>query len=97
MLLRLSHLMVILSLLMLLMINATKNCTKVTFKHKGKALASKSGPSPYTQYRVKEAINSDLAMDVSDKEEDLFEPAESDYALPNQEDFENSAFVVLGI
>lgn len=32
-------------------------------------------------------------MDVSDKEEDLFEPAEFDYALPNQEDFENSAFV----
>lgn len=45
------------------------------------------------EYRVREAVNSNLAMDVSDKDEELFEPAVSDYGLPNQEEFENSAFV----
>lgn len=32
-------------------------------------------------------------MDVSDKEEENFEPAVSDYSLPDQEEFEISAFV----
>ncbi|KAK9939679.1 hypothetical protein M0R45_016368 [Rubus argutus] len=43
--------------------------------------------------RVHETLNaSNTAMNVSDQDDEHFEPAESDYALPNQEELEKFAF-----